>query len=193
MKSFAKYMDSGSIEGSESSESSDSEDETAQDKHAETGINQDARNERHLELTPIEAYMENKRRPEEELYIFADRFDVPQLRKTIIEAMHKCYTVEGAQTPLYAGIIIAFKNLPASSPLCRLYIDVYTGCWEPEDDSEEEQAILPFLPPEFLSQVMIGLGAEKGKMRNDRRYKSGFKKPVEDYYKKVEEDRRAEQ
>lgn len=116
------------------------------------------------------------------LYIFADRFDVPQLRKDIIAVIHKHYGLYKDSLPPYAGIIMAFGNLPASSPLCKVYIDLYAFRWNPEYyDEGDEKAAQQFLPADFTLSVMNGLGTERWNKLKDERYKTPSINPIEHY------------
>jgi hypothetical protein len=130
--------------------------------------------------------------PEEELYVFADRFDVPELRKAIIARIYNHYATKARQLPWYAGVIVAFKNLPPSCPLCRLYIDLYVFRFGGEPD-EDDKALEQFLPPEFTTSVMNGMGKERRKKEKDAKYKppANAIKPIKRYdeksYKKSKE------
>ncbi|KAF2117655.1 hypothetical protein BDV96DRAFT_597552 [Lophiotrema nucula] len=66
-----------------------------------------------------------------ELYIFADKYDVPALRQHIVDYFFvdlKAYQDEEADTfwrptPIPKCIELAFRSLSSTSPLCRLFVD----------------------------------------------------------------------
>ena len=99
--------------------------------------------------------------PSIQLYVFADRYDVPQLRLTLID--------DSLRTPMgvphskfgaiyitnYAAVTFAFKNLAPTSPLCRLLVDNFVELWRGcRDVCYTERLMRLRLPPEFLVAVM---------------------------------------
>lgn len=138
-------------------------------------------------FTTIEAYLGRFRLPFLDLYLFADRFDVPNLRKAFMELQHSYYTQNEICVPDYGEIILAFQRLPASSPLCRLLVDLYTLRWGPGHDDKREEGARRYAPAEFLEAVMTGIGQERQNMKREKGYVTPSIKPIEDYY-----ERRAE-
>ena len=67
------------------------------------------------------------------LYIFADQFDVPALRKDVINALWAKY-IQNWLHPSYRIIIACWRQLPASSPLCRLLLATLVNAWSPAED-----------------------------------------------------------
>lgn len=160
-------------------------------KQAKKVFEKDDSGERHVDPdNPVlEKYLEKHPRALEELYIFAGQFEVPNLRKHIIDSLYKFYTRKGKLwTPMYAGIIVAFNNLPASSPLCKFYIDLHVLRGDTSVPNDEENQVQQFLPPAFLNAIMTGMGEEK-RMRKarGRRYKSPSMKVKEEYYEKADQ------
>lgn len=84
------------------------------------------------------------------LYIFADRFDVPSLRELIINTIWQCFVPVGYALT-YIDIVLASKSLPVSSPLCRLYVDIFTATWNAQDDQicPVEQKLRAKVPANF--------------------------------------------
>jgi hypothetical protein len=136
-------------------------------------------------FTTLEAYMEGYR-SQVELYIFADRFNVPDLRKAIIDAKYDYYK-DNDYVPSYKEIITASNALPASSPLCGLYVDLYTLRWDPTMDNAKEKGAQQFVPVNFLVAVMNGIGQDRWNKTFDDDYDTPALKPVEEYYEKLED------
>lgn len=71
--------------------------------------------------------------PTTKLYFFADVYDVPALRRAIIDYFWYSYDVDQELTN-YGPIIVALRNLPLRSPLCRLWVDQYVDRYRMVDD-----------------------------------------------------------
>jgi hypothetical protein len=73
------------------------------------------------------------------MYLFADKFDVPGLRKDVINHyFEKCWGWTNSTQSChlsYQEIILAFRHLPTSSPLCRLMIGTYAVTWASDGDA----------------------------------------------------------
>ncbi|KAF2431835.1 hypothetical protein EJ08DRAFT_732921 [Tothia fuscella] len=63
------------------------------------------------------------------LYICADRCNVPDLRKAIIDQLYS-----GDIYPSYADILCALLKLPILSPLIQIFKDLYVRYWHPDHD-----------------------------------------------------------
>lgn len=89
--------------------------------------------------------------------VLADRFLMPKLK-----AMLNNDLVDSRMrhAPFYELIIYAFSNLPPNTPLLRALVDFHCKHWDPAADleDEEELALRPFLPQDFLMKVMIRYG-----------------------------------
>jgi len=88
-----------------------------------------------------------------QLYIFADRCDMPQLRNSVCTEFHSC--CHGSGLPMSASVTCAFESLPETSTLCRLFADTYTRRFERDQDDADEVAQQSRLPHSFLLQVML--------------------------------------
>ncbi|KAF2656849.1 hypothetical protein K491DRAFT_715065 [Lophiostoma macrostomum CBS 122681] len=84
------------------------------------------------------------------LYVFADRFSVPKLRK----AVNNHYVTSGARfTPWYDVVIYAFDNLPSAYKILDFLVDTQCANWS-DKDSPEETELKAKLPHDFLVRVM---------------------------------------
>jgi hypothetical protein len=84
------------------------------------------------------------------LYILADRCDVPMLRRAIVDRLHLVakldkdaqnygYRTKTAETTTlcsYAGAIHALRNHLTTLPLCRLLVDIYVDFYARVDDEK---------------------------------------------------------
>ena len=59
------------------------------------------------------------------LFVFGDKYDVKELRTAAIDYVYKIVMHPDGQLPKYHVIDHAFANLPAESPMCRLFVDMY--------------------------------------------------------------------
>ncbi|TID26589.1 hypothetical protein E6O75_ATG01082 [Venturia nashicola] len=106
------------------------------------------------------------------LYVLADRCEVPTLRRAIIDRLFYLakaerevgmyhHRISSPTTTLasYAGVIHAMRNLPITSPLCRLLVDTYVNFYHEFDDEkcETEKLFRQKLPLEFVFAVMRSL------------------------------------
>lgn len=95
-----------------------------------------------------------------ELYIFADRFDVAELRIDTIDLLQRIRTNDAKDSlasglPSFDTVSAAFDLLPETSPLRRWLIDVFAYDWDPSKDDEEQVALRKDLPREFLLEVAV--------------------------------------
>jgi len=88
-----------------------------------------------------------------QLYIFADQYDIPQLRNPMCDWLYLGNEFHGL--PQYACIILAFESLPETSALCRILVDISACRFKRYNDDEGEQTHYPRLPHSFLLQVML--------------------------------------
>lgn len=98
------------------------------------------------------------------LYIFADRFDVPNFRELIVESIRQLF-VPNPHCPTHVDIALAFRSLPISSPLCGLYVDIFSTTWDAASDQRcpIEQTLRGKVPSSFYFII-----AAKGSRRFDR-------------------------
>lgn len=89
-------------------------------------------------------------------YIFADRYDVPELRQCIFDLFDNYK--RNRWLPSFETIICAFDNLPENSKLCKLFIDLYGDDWESSKDDDNEKEMRKRLPMSFVLPLMTRLG-----------------------------------
>lgn len=84
-------------------------------------------------------------------YVFADRFIVPQLKRDAIDKLHRHYHTK-KKAPSLTVLQVAFENLPESSPLLNLLVDleVRYSCV----GTDKAQRRTKDLPPLFLVRVL---------------------------------------
>ncbi|KAF2185408.1 hypothetical protein K469DRAFT_687774 [Zopfia rhizophila CBS 207.26] len=111
------------------------------------------------------------------LYIFADRYDVPQLRETTISItfgliIKKCKNLhkpssDSSLLPRYKEVEAAFDCLPPTSRLCKLYVDAYCKDFDDSYDNESsERERRDSIPHDFLVAVMVRHGEINNRVRN---------------------------
>ncbi|KAF2872620.1 hypothetical protein BDV95DRAFT_542848 [Massariosphaeria phaeospora] len=89
-------------------------------------------------------------------YVFADRFLVPAMKKTIVHAATKKI---GGQAPHYEYVDYAWANLPPNSPFLQLIVDFQAECWTPGFDTNNgEEVQASTVPQEFFYRVMKRMG-----------------------------------
>lgn len=85
------------------------------------------------------------------LYIFGDRFDVPQLRRDAIDEISEFLFT--TQTPPRSKVVsFAYDHLPANSPMIKLFIDAYARVG---DESHVQAARAQDIPMEFFIDVLL--------------------------------------
>lgn len=90
------------------------------------------------------------------VYIFSDRYDIPDLREHAMDDLYNHFTdPEDYGMPRYSVINTTFNNLPHSAALCRFWIDIYARYWKQHKDDEREVAARAELPKDFLAGLMI--------------------------------------
>jgi len=102
------------------------------------------------------------------LFIFAEFYNVPQLRKEVIDQFYFEYACSGISAlPDYQTIILAFSSLPDTSPFCRFLVRIYAVRWDVSYDEDDDEAVdnRGQLPKEFLGDLMV----EVGKVRKDQK------------------------
>lgn len=92
------------------------------------------------------------------LYIFADKFEVPELRQMIIDCHWRTFVIRGYITG-YKDIINAFRNLLPSSPLCRYFVAAYASRWRAKSDEVclTERKLRSKLPASFCFMLAAEL------------------------------------
>jgi len=72
------------------------------------------------------------------LYVFADRYNVPELRKDLMEVIRSVWKAEGEYYPSNEETTWLFNALPESSALCTFMVDLYAYRFEPTWDNDVE-------------------------------------------------------
>ncbi|QDS76434.1 hypothetical protein FKW77_004376 [Venturia effusa] len=112
----------------------------------------------------IEAALKPERNRFPCLYVFADRYDVHALRKAIMDDTWYYYE-RLSSYPDWAFVLIASKNLPIRSPLCRYIVDQYVEHYDIEEEHARncpiELGIRQKLPLEFVFTILNGLSVLK--------------------------------
>jgi hypothetical protein len=90
------------------------------------------------------------------LYIFANRYEIPELRRDIIVAWQT--NDEMLQSmPDHSNVIAAYEGLPPNSQLCRYFLDMYSVFWNPDRDTEQQIALRSQMPQAFLFELVTML------------------------------------
>ncbi|PVH92599.1 hypothetical protein DM02DRAFT_662783 [Periconia macrospinosa] len=101
------------------------------------------------------------------LYIFAHRYEIPKLRRAVILAWQTNDEILQSM-PDHSNVIDAYENLPADSPLCKYFLDMYSVYWNPEKDNERMTALRSQLPQPFLFELATTLAkGERPKSEKD--------------------------
>lgn len=87
------------------------------------------------------------------LYVFADQYDVPALRRATIDKEWNDFE-NGMDVWRWSSSIHALRNLKISSPLCRLLVSEYANGWGEFYGCELERRLRTKLPSEFLYAIM---------------------------------------
>ncbi|KAF2705184.1 hypothetical protein K504DRAFT_471687 [Pleomassaria siparia CBS 279.74] len=101
------------------------------------------------------------------LYIFANRYEIPELRRDVVVAWQT--NDEMIQSmPDHGNVISAYDGLPPNSPLCRMFLDMYSVYWNPARDTEQQIALRSQLPQAFLFELATMLAkGERQKTEKD--------------------------
>lgn len=87
------------------------------------------------------------------LYVFGDRYDVPELRRVVVDAWKTNILVLKRGIPDWTTITSAYEQLHPESSLCRLLVQMTAYEWKAKavDDAKD----LYNLPNVFLAEVMM--------------------------------------
>ncbi|KAF1960296.1 hypothetical protein CC80DRAFT_385944, partial [Byssothecium circinans] len=86
------------------------------------------------------------------LFIFGDRYIIPGLKQDSIDALyHYVCDKENIYLPQFRLVRFAFENLPSTSPMCSVLVDLYCYFQRPDayDDVGENE-----LPPSALLALL---------------------------------------
>ncbi|KAL5114139.1 hypothetical protein ACEQ8H_007983 [Pleosporales sp. CAS-2024a] len=101
------------------------------------------------------------------LYIFAHKYQIPALRRAVILAWQTNDEILQCM-PDHSNVIAAYENLPAHSPLCLYFLDMYSVYWTPDRDGERMAALRSQLPQAFLFELVTTLArGERPKMEKE--------------------------
>ncbi|KAF2809742.1 uncharacterized protein BDZ99DRAFT_499038 [Mytilinidion resinicola] len=111
-------------------------------------------------LQPCTCNEDEARYPLVKLYIFGDRYQVPDLRKDALNAIYQeCNHDNPLHLPSNVEVIEAFETLPSDSLLCKFYIDVFARRYFPIVwDTEQDDRMSAYLPHAYLYGVMQKMG-----------------------------------
>jgi hypothetical protein len=96
--------------------------------------------------------------PNYELYVLADRYNVPTLRRSVLDWKYYLYARSDA-TPWNTDYIYLLRNLPITSPLLKLMIHVHVDQYKPSTDMAmcgTETLLRQELNLEFFAAVVDG-------------------------------------
>lgn len=95
-----------------------------------------------------------------DLYLFADKYDVLQLRVDSLDAIHKKNSSCVHFLPSIYAVSKALENLPSSSGLHRYFQDVYSHEWDLRGYTDAQLGeIEELLPKGFLLRVAVRNGS----------------------------------
>ncbi|KAF2491102.1 hypothetical protein BU16DRAFT_143700 [Lophium mytilinum] len=100
------------------------------------------------------------RYPLVKLYIFADRYQIPNFRKDVLDVIFQRYNRDD-MFDLHSNVevIEAFESLLPNSPLCRFYIDLFARRYYPiKWDTDGDDRLSAHLPHAYLYGVMQEMG-----------------------------------
>jgi len=101
------------------------------------------------------------------LYIFAHRYEIPKLRRAVLLAWQTNDEILQSM-PDHSNVIEAYEGLPADSPLCKYFLNMYTVYWDPKKDNERMIALRSQLPQAFLFELATTLAqGERPKTEKD--------------------------
>lgn len=101
------------------------------------------------------------------LYVFAHRYEIPKLRRAVILAWQTNDEILQSM-PDHSNVIEAYEGLPADSPLCKYFLDMYSVYWNPDKDNERMIALRSQLPQPFLFELATVLAkGERPKAEKD--------------------------
>lgn len=89
-------------------------------------------------------------------YIFAHKYDVPQLRRDAIDAFGRMKTMR-RYLPSLDVISTAYGELPETSPMLSLILDMYATTWGPDADGTENNpsTLDAKLPKRFFLDLAV--------------------------------------
>ena len=107
---------------------------------------------------PLHPYSISAKMLRLKLYVFADRFVVPFLRKQLNRAIVNDYDSDCPALEEYETITYAFSNLPPTDPILDLIVDRYFMVWRLDLDEGEDDGSYETLPHGFLLRFYKRVG-----------------------------------
>ncbi|KAF2142406.1 uncharacterized protein K452DRAFT_297701 [Aplosporella prunicola CBS 121167] len=126
------------------------------------------------------------------LYVFADYYDVREMRNCLMNLMYEEYNVTAGDLPGYDLVLFAFEYLPQNSMFCRFLLDNYTCNFAPDHDKKTPGDIekRDRLPLSFLMPLMLQL-AEETNGRDPRKKLKNRIRGLQYYIEHAEEEPQA--
>lgn len=95
------------------------------------------------------------------MYIFADRYDVPQLRRAVVNDIWS--NARSDIYPYHLDVILACGNIPSDSPLYNLLVDAHASrpTVYPISSCAKEIRLGLQLPSEFLFRLVVARSCNK--------------------------------
>lgn len=119
------------------------------------------------------------------LYVFATKYNVPQLQTDALDKYFQHFQHEETSLPPIDAIRNAFENLQASSPLCQLLIDIQCCCKQHENWTSETAEWYP-------STFLLGTLRRYAAIVQDGKQKRWWKLDLCDYHDHKDDEERAD-
>lgn len=85
-----------------------------------------------------------------DLYVLADQYDIPQLRRDVTNAFMKTCTLDNISLPNPSRVKTLCNRLPMTAPLVQFLIDLYSFAWDGLDLEWGREEY----PSQFLAAVL---------------------------------------
>lgn len=91
-------------------------------------------------------------------YVFAQKYDVPQLRRDAIDAFGRMKGMSNS-LPCLGDIKTAYTELPDTSPMLRLIVDMYATSWFPDASGSEKglETLHESMPSRFAIDLAFNM------------------------------------
>jgi len=93
--------------------------------------------------------------PAYELHVFADRYNVPELRRALMEKIRSAWKAQERCLPSNEEITWLFNALPESSTLCKLVVDLFAYRFDPAADEKRDIKARSQLPWNVLLKLVL--------------------------------------
>jgi hypothetical protein len=118
-----------------------------------------------------------------EHYIFGDKYLSAQLRLDALNELHRLLTdVDQETLPGADTVGLAFRTLPAESPMCRYLVEAHCYWFDPDNESELEHYndCVPFLLGVWRRNAQL--------LKNDLKPRDNYTIDICDFHKHADED-----